>query len=774
LLVLEDRTLPSTLTVLNNADHGDDSLRAVIAAAQNGDQIVFDPSLRGETITLTSGELAVAKSLDIEGLGADQLAVSGSHQSRIFDISGAVTITIAGLTITDGLVAPGTTDALGGGILNNGGDTTLDNVVIQNNVVQGGDAAVRKAPGYSGLGGGIYSTSGALTLAGVTIANNQALGGRGGDSSSYVSAGSGGAASGGGLYASGGSLDISDSRIANNAATGGRGGDGLHTTFGDHGGVGGDAQGGGLYVNGGSLTVASSTIASNQATGGAAGRNGDYAGPSYGGGLYTSSSAGTPTVTGSTLFGNSASSPSFSGISGGGIYNAGTLMVSDTTLSENAASGFGPSYGGGILNAGTLMVSGSTLSDNAASSTYSFYESAEGGGILTGYNNTLTVSDSTLSGNSASYDGGGIWTAGTLTVSDSTLSGNSADHAGGISADALPGRVTLTNVTVTANRATSYGGGGLFVGTGAPVLHNTLIAGNFRGATGTARDDVYGALHPGGAYNLIGDGTGMTGLQNGVNGNLVGSASAPIDPLLGPLQNNGGPTQTMALLPGSPALNAGDPGQLRVPDQRGVVRTGGVNIGAYQASATAFLLDAPATVPAGVPFDVTVTAVDPFGQVAVGYSGTVTFSTTDQDSGVVLPADYTFMADDGGLHTFTDTGLGETTLRTPGDQMLTVTDTADVTITGSATVTVDPAASVSSPDGIPRPSDPGPAATRDWIYRVVSKQVVISEPKAVDQLFASLEEQGHGRTQAWWPDPEPIKPVESNADLRPQDNRLVL
>src|SRR5262249_22074491 len=113
---LEDRTVPSTWTVTSPADSGDGSLRAVIAEAQDGDQIIFDHSLRGQTITLTSGQLAVIKSLDIEGLGADQLAVSGNHQSRVIDISGGVTVTIAGLTITDGLAvgAPGT----GGGILN--------------------------------------------------------------------------------------------------------------------------------------------------------------------------------------------------------------------------------------------------------------------------------------------------------------------------------------------------------------------------------------------------------------------------------------------------------------------------------------------------------------------------------------------------------------------------------------------------------------------------------------------------------------------------------
>jgi hypothetical protein len=201
----------------------------------------------------------------------------------------------------------------------------------------------------------------------------------------------------------------------------------------------------------------------------------------------------------------------------------------------------------------------------------------------------------------------------------------------------------------------------------------------------------------------------MTGLQNGVNGNLVGSASVPIDPLLGPLQDNGGPTETMALEAGSPALNAGDPGQLGVPDQRGVGRNGGVNIGAYQASATAFLVYAPDTVQSGVPFDVTVTAVDPFNQVAVGYTGTVTFHTNDPDPGVVLPADYTFTLEGGGTHLFTDTGLGETTLVTPGPQTLTVLDTADNTIAGSASVTVSAAPGPAPRGQRPTPS-PSPAS----------------------------------------------------------------
>jgi hypothetical protein len=120
----------------------------------------------------------------------------------------------------------------------------------------------------------------------------------------------------------------------------------------------------------------------------------------------------------------------------------------------------------------------------------------------------------------------------------------------------------------------------------SPLLHNTLIAGNFNGATGTTRDDVFGALNAGGDYNLIGDGSGMTGLSNGINGNLVGSADAPIDPLLGPLADNGGPTLTHALLSGSPAIDAGNNAYATDWDQRGEgfprIVNGIIDIGAFE------------------------------------------------------------------------------------------------------------------------------------------------------------------------------------------------
>jgi hypothetical protein len=732
--MLENRCVPTTITPTTFADGvlGSGSLRDAVL------QFNADTGTQDDTIQLAAGTYSltiqnvgghhetagltgdlnltrISHHWIIQGAGPSTIIDASQLHDRVFDIvTAGAHVVFNNVVIQGGLAEDdgsngalaGSTDALGAGILNNGGDVTLENVVLQNNVARGGDTVALSAPGHNANGGAIYSTGGGLTIWGATISNNQAIGGGGGHNYYHGIGGYGGRASGGGLYATGGPLSISDSMIATNRATGGRGGDGTDYIYGStgNGGSGGTGQAGGLYVNGGFLTIESSSIASNQGTGGLPGAYGNSDGEARGGGVYND---GTLTVSSSTLSGNSVNSRDY-GADGGGIYNSGTLMVTGSTLSGNSAIVGRPgAQGGGIDNAGTLTVSNSILSGNTSND--------HGGGV---YNfGTLTVTDSTLSGNSATFgggisnfgtltvtgstlsansanisvfsDGGGIYNGGRLTVTSSTLSGNSAWSGGGIDTIGTQ-TVTLANVTFNANRALyiNGNGGGLYVspfgGTAAPVLHNTLIAGNFRGATGTTRDDVSGALDPSGNYNLIGDGTGMTGLSNGVNGNQVGSANTPIDPLLGPLQDNGGPTKTNALLAGSPAVNAGDPTQLGVPDQRGVIRSGGVNIGAYQASASAFVVTVSGAVTAGTPFDVTVQAVDDFGQVAFGYQGTVTFRVTDLDPAVMLPTDYTFTADDQGTHTFT----GEFTLITPGMWMLTAVDLANG-LSQDVMVTVD-------------------------------------------------------------------------------------
>ena len=192
----------------------------------------------------------------------------------------------------------------------------------------------------------------------------------------------------------------------------------------------------------------------------------------------------------------------------------GTLTVSNSTLSGNYAG----DYGGGLCNnGGTLTVSNSTMSGNYASSSHGdFY-----GGAISDVGGTLTVSNSTVSGNYA-YEGGGIYNnGGTLTVSNSTMSGNSASNRSGIWNLSYFATISDSNAIgqFCKTAASSPGEGTL-------TLNNSIVANTV----------------------LYGD---VEGSFTGSN-NLFGSVQ------LGPLQDNGGPTQTMALLPGSPAFAAGD------------------------------------------------------------------------------------------------------------------------------------------------------------------------------------------------------------------------
>ncbi len=134
---------------------------------------------------------------------------------------------------------------------------------------------------------------------------------------------------------------------------------------------------------------------------------------------------------------------------------------------------------------------------------------------------------------------------------------------------------------------------------------------------------------------------------------------------------------------GATLLTAG-PQTITATDTADGTITGMAAVTVVAAPASAFRIMAPSIIPPGAPFDVTVIAVDPYGNTATGYTGTVTFSSSDSDPGVVLPPDYTFQPSDQGMVTFTR-GV---TLITLGDQTVTATDTADNTITGSATVTV--------------------------------------------------------------------------------------
>src|SRR5262245_23573787 len=193
---LEDRTVPSTFTVGNLADSGPGSLRqAVLDANANpgADLIVFAPAARDGTIALTGGELSVTGDLTIDGPGADRLTVSGNHASRVFDISANTTVTIAGMTMIDGL-ANGSSPVLastGGAILNYGNLTLSSDVLSHNQAV--GDAGTSPTGRVgTGLGGGVANLGTAtLTISNSVFTGNQALGADGSNGNGAGSASGG-------------------------------------------------------------------------------------------------------------------------------------------------------------------------------------------------------------------------------------------------------------------------------------------------------------------------------------------------------------------------------------------------------------------------------------------------------------------------------------------------------------------------------------------------------------------------------------------------------
>jgi CSLREA domain-containing protein len=271
----------------------------------------------------------------------------------------------------------------------------------------------------------------------------------------------------------------------------------------------------------------------------------------FGGGIL---GFGRLTLTHSRISGNSAR------FGGGGINNAGdgVLTLTNSTVSGNSTT---EGEGGGISSNGVLTLTNSTISGNRAA--------LNGGGIS---GSRLTLSNSTVSGNTAIRDGGGIAGGGTLT--NSTISGNSARSGGGVA-----GTLTLASTTVARNSATRDGGG--ISTAGSLELTNTLVALN----AAPRGPDVHGKSGSTimAFFSLLGIGSG-SGLSNGVNGNQVGRQHAPLDPKLGPLAGNGGPTLTRALQPGSPAIDAASTPDCPATDQRGVLRPQGpvCDIGSYE------------------------------------------------------------------------------------------------------------------------------------------------------------------------------------------------
>jgi CSLREA domain-containing protein len=486
------------------------------------------------TINLTSALPDLASNMTISGPAWWLLTVrrDTGGDYRIFRVVSGATVSISGLTVSNGKTADGAPSSTfassgdGGGGIFNAGTLTLNGCVITGNTTgnggAGGGGIANGYGGSGGLGGGVYNT-GTLTMKDCSVTFNRTGDGGTGTYSD------GGGGSGGGIANSHGAVTLSSCVVDSNTT-----GTGPAAGTRRYGG-----SGGGIYSDAGTLNVTNSVF-SNNVTGGGTG------------GIGSGGSGG--------------------GIHAGGSTSLGTVSVLTNVTVKNNRTGDGSGtagqggFGGGISNSGTMKVNGLTVSGNAAGAGTNSGGSGVGGGI----SNTggLDLVNATISGNSIAGSGGsgaGLWNAGTAYLTNCTVAFNSspAGYAGGIS---------------------------VFNDFYRIFIRNTIVARN--GQPNSFGSDVSGPNINSQGYNLIGNADGASSFS-AANVDKFGTTAAPLDPKLGPLADNGGPTLTHALLAGSPALDAGNNSLAKdsnnVPfftDQRGVGRFGGadhvVDIGAYE------------------------------------------------------------------------------------------------------------------------------------------------------------------------------------------------
>jgi hypothetical protein len=549
-------------------------------AAATGD---LDITTTAHTVTIQGGGSSGPNATIIDAAG---LNVGSSHD-RAFQITGSgVIVTFQDLVIRNGEAADdGTSGAstnpanqnthgIGGGILNDGGSVTLTNVLVESCKAQGrGDSAGN--PTFEARGGGLASlgATGNVVITNTTFSGNVAQGGDGPNVNQGLASG----AEGGSVYFEGGTLGIDGSRIENSTASGGTGGSDPPPSQGN-GGSGGIAQGGGVWVGSGTTTINNTTFENTVANGGNSGvgdNSSDPGGEADGGGLY---SLGSVTVSNSTFH--------LAGANGG---NGGNAFAPDCFAGHDGGDG-GAARGGAILaDGGSLIVDTSTFANN----------SAVGGNGGDGGQTNPGGFDCGVNGAGGLAYGGAVTNnnAATVSIKHSTVSLNNA--RGGNSGVDQPG------VDKPLKPVAEGTGGGIRVGPGSVTVENTIIAGN-TAANGTGDTtnaptpgpDVDGAVTDNG-HNLLGNTTDATGFNS--PSDLTG-----VNPMLAALADNGGPTETMALQPGSPAIDAGTAagamfdqrGRLRTYDDPGVTNAAtsdGTDIGAFEAQPDC-ILSCPADV----------------------------------------------------------------------------------------------------------------------------------------------------------------------------------
>jgi predicted outer membrane repeat protein len=618
--------LNDTVVTLRDALYAADWDEQVSIGGPSGsgaDEIRFLPGLSG-TITLTLGQLFVRSDLTITGPDAALLSITGDDGSHVFEVSDNTSsskiVAISGLNIAGGATVRG---------INNLENLTVENCTIRGHTALFGGGIYNHAPGTlivrgstisgstaAGNGGGIYSV-GILTVENSSVSGNSA-GGHGGGIinhpngtvtvlNSTISANTAGL--GGGGIRNDGLLTVQNSAISGNAANQKGGGIYNTGTLTVHNSTisGNSARdnGGGIYAAG-AVTLSQTTVSGNLGAGisakGAVTLSQCTVSENLGGQGFGITSAGDVTITQSTVSGNSEKGISAIGtvtvtqsivsgnrsITGGGIFARGNVTITQSTISDNSAR----EAGGGIYTLGTLTVQNSTISGNSVAGNFG---EAYGGGIFA--RGDVAITQSTVSGNSVTsllrlVPGGGIFARGDVTITRSTVSGNRATgEGGGIFLE--DGAVALIQSTVTDNHA-SRGGGGVFQADSSfnlPIsIRGSIVAGNRadEGGADFVKGDFSSALTVN--YSLVGEFVGQIliagiGIIRGV-------------PHLAPLANNGGPTRTHALMPGSPAIDAGDPSIVFGPNQfdaRGApfVRVVGarIDIGAFELQTSAASAD---------------------------------------------------------------------------------------------------------------------------------------------------------------------------------------
>ena len=469
--------------VVNMNDAGAGSLRQAIQDVHDGGTITFNLGDAPATITLTSGELAIGKSLTIAGPGADRLTISGNDSSRVFSIS-AGTVTISGVTVAHGRVTGAPAE---GGAIRNAGHLILQQVLVKSS-----RAEATGNVGADAFGGGLYS-EGACLLENSTVYSNTA---QGGPNTAYY----GGDGAGGGIHNQG-QMTLTHSYVLENLARGG-------PTSGWYGGPG---LGGGLSnAVTGTITIQNSTVAQNRAEGGTASVHSDdrYGGRGNGGGLYNAGMATvqeTSVVT-NTALGGAARRYGGEG-SGGGINNTGELTVIDGTIQGNVARGTaatqeycGDAEGGGIASRGSLTVIHSTVAGNiarGADGPVAGY--AEAGGI-SGLGR-LSIEESTLCNNQALGGNGTYWTYG-------KVAGDA--NAGAVYSFATQNAVhTIISTTICSNLALGGQGdmggdataGGIYSYYTLTVEASTIVANVAQGGLSPDKGSG-GDADGGGAYGL--------------------------------------------------------------------------------------------------------------------------------------------------------------------------------------------------------------------------------------------------------------------------------